>query len=92
MLFSQVIFFLSLIASNVNAINPNPDTGLFFYLNYMTAQPKLVDSLDIPSFLGLWYQMSSDKIVLSTTEKDVYCATALYGDNGYTQTHTLKYS
>jgi lipocalin len=44
--------------------------------------PDTVDSLDIPKYLGLWYQMSADQIVYSTFEKDSYCCTALYGDNG----------
>jgi lipocalin len=44
--------------------------------------PDTVDSLDVPKYLGLWYQMSADQIVYSTFEKDAYCATAFYGDNG----------
>ena len=38
--------------------------------------------MDVPKYLGLWYQMSADQIVYTTFEKDAYCATALYGDNG----------
>lgn len=44
--------------------------------------PDTVDSLDVSKYLGLWYQMSADQLVYSTFEKDAYCATALYGDNG----------
>jgi len=44
--------------------------------------PDTVDSLDVPKYLGLWYQMAADQIVYSTFEKDAYCCTALYGDNG----------
>lgn len=44
--------------------------------------PDTVDTLDVPKYLGLWYQMSSDAVVYATFEKDAYCATALYGDNG----------
>jgi apolipoprotein D and lipocalin family protein len=44
--------------------------------------PDTVDSLDLPKYLGLWYQMSADEIVYATFEKDAYCSTALYGDNG----------
>ena len=44
--------------------------------------PDTVDTLDVPKYLGLWYQMASDEIVLATFEKDAYCATAVYGDNG----------
>lgn len=54
-------------AINANATKINPDT---------------VSTLDIPKYLGLWYQMAADKIVYSTFEKDANCATALYGDNG----------
>ena len=50
--------------------------------NSTKINPDTVDSLDIPKYLGLWYQMASDALVLSTTEKDTFCATALYGDNG----------
>lgn len=59
---------LCLIAGALSAaIHVNPDT---------------VDELDVPAYLGLWYQMASDEIVFATFEKDAYCATALYGDNG----------
>ena len=44
--------------------------------------PDTVTSLDVPKYLGLWYQMSADQIVYSTFEKDAYCCTALYGNNG----------
>ena len=61
-----VIFAFSL-AVNVTVAKVNPDT---------------VPSLDVPKFLGLWYQMYADEIVIKTTEKDTFCATAAYGDNG----------
>lgn len=51
-------------------------------LRLSKVNPDTVDSLDIPKYLGLWYQMAADQIVYSTFEKDAYCATALYGDNG----------
>jgi apolipoprotein D and lipocalin family protein len=44
--------------------------------------PETVKSLDLPAYLGLWYQMASDEVVYATFEKDAYCSTALYGDNG----------
>lgn len=44
--------------------------------------PDTVKSLDVPKYLGYWYQMSADQIVYNTFEKDAYCCTALYGDNG----------
>ena len=44
--------------------------------------PDTVDELDVPAYLGLWYQMAADEIVYATFEKDSYCATAQYGDNG----------
>jgi len=47
-----------------------------------TKAPETVSSLVVGQYLGLWYQMSADQIVYSTFEKDSYCATALYGDNG----------
>ena len=78
-----VVVFLSFFASLTygnNKINLNPNTGNENY--YIFKIICTVDSLDVAAYLGLWYQMSSDKLVLSTTEKNVYCATALYGDNG----------
>lgn len=50
-----------------STINVNPDT---------------VDELDVPAYLGLWYQMAADQIVYSTFEENSFCDTALYGDNG----------
>jgi len=44
--------------------------------------PVTVSSLDIPKYLGLWYQMYADAIVYSSFEKNSFCATAVYGDNG----------
>jgi lipocalin len=44
--------------------------------------PDTVDELSIPAYLGDWYQMAADEIVYSTFEKDAYCSTARYGDNG----------
>ena len=48
----------------------------------LEVKPDTVDTLDVPAYLGLWYQMAADAIVMETFEKDSYCATALYGDNG----------
>lgn len=44
--------------------------------------PDTVPALDVPAYLGLWYQMYADELVIKTTEKDTFCATAAYGDNG----------
>ncbi len=44
--------------------------------------PDTVSTLDVPKYVGLWYQMAADQIVYSTFEKDSFCATAVYGDNG----------
>jgi apolipoprotein D and lipocalin family protein len=69
----MIVPFLTLLfiglasAASFNGTKINPDT---------------VDSLDLPKYLGLWYQMAADQIVYSTFEKDAYCCTALYGDNG----------
>ena len=48
----------------------------------VTRNPDTVDELDIKAYLGLWYQMYADAVVVNTFEKDAYCDTALYGDNG----------
>lgn len=45
-------------------------------------KPDTVDALDVTAYLGFWYQMAADAIVMETFEKDSYCATAMYGDNG----------
>ncbi len=38
-----------------------------------------VTSVDLSSYIGFWYQMYADAIVLDTIEKDSFCDTALYG-------------
>jgi lipocalin len=43
--------------------------------------PDTVDELDLNKYVGLWYQMEADAIVMETFEKDSYCSTALYGLN-----------
>lgn len=47
----------------------------------VTGNPT-VPTLEIPKYLGLWYQMYADAVVLDTIEKDNQCVTAKYGDNG----------
>ena len=37
-----------------------------------------VTELDLPAYMGNWYQMEADPIVIDTIEKDSYCATAQY--------------
>lgn len=48
----------------------------------ITRNPDTVDELDVSKYLGLWYQMYGDAVVMKGIEKDSYCDTALYGDNG----------
>jgi len=64
---AQFLLLASFCAAKNVSIHVNPDT---------------VDSLTVPAYLGLWYQMAADQIVYSTFEKDSFCATAVYGDNG----------
>lgn len=56
--------------------------GLSAAFNSTKINPDTVKTLDIPKYLGLWYQMAADKIVYATFEKDSFCSTARYGDNG----------
>jgi len=44
--------------------------------------PDSVDSLDVQAYMGLWYQMAADSVVIASFEKDSFCDTAFYGDNG----------
>eukprot|EP00286_Rhodomonas_abbreviata_P006626 CAMPEP_0181320344 /NCGR_PEP_ID=MMETSP1101-20121128/18073_1 /TAXON_ID=46948 /ORGANISM="Rhodomonas abbreviata, Strain Caron Lab Isolate" /LENGTH=206 /DNA_ID=CAMNT_0023428041 /DNA_START=19 /DNA_END=639 /DNA_ORIENTATION=+ len=37
-----------------------------------------VDSLDVNAYIGHWFQMYADQLVLSTIEPDAYCVTADY--------------
>lgn len=62
-----VVAALATIATALNATKINPDT---------------VATLDVPKYLGLWYQMAADAIVHDTFEKDSFCSTAVYGLNG----------
>ena len=56
--------------------------GASLLTNHTAIHPDTVDELILESYLGLWYQMAADEIVYATFEKDAYCATAKYGDNG----------
>ena len=38
-----------------------------------------VQQLDVSQYLGYWYQMYADAIVVATIEKDSFCDTATYG-------------
>ncbi len=43
--------------------------------------PDTVDTLSVPAYLGLWYQMYADQIVYSTFEKNAQCVTAKVSDD-----------
>jgi apolipoprotein D and lipocalin family protein len=45
------------------------------------ASPPTVKFLDIPKYLGLWYQVSANALVYVTIEPFAFCVTALYGNN-----------
>lgn len=51
--------------------------------------PSTVQNLDAKAYVGTWLQMGADKVVLSTFEKDAYCATATYEllDDGKISVH-----
>jgi len=74
-MFCSLIISLLIFVTLLN--NIAADKNLKIHLN-----PDTVDELDVPAYLGLWYQMAADQIVYSTFEKDSYCDTAQYGDNG----------
>jgi len=59
------------------ALLASPGRASPFFLD----PPKTVSELDIPSYLGRWYQMFSDLVVISTFERNAYCVTADYGMN-----------
>lgn len=62
-----IVLALVALSAAFNATKINPDT---------------VATLDVPKYLGLWYQMAADAIVHDTFEKDSFCSTAVYGLNG----------
>merc|ERR1712170_49270 len=41
--------------------------------------PPTVPDLDVPKYLGQWYQMYASPIVMATFERDGHCQTAEYG-------------
>jgi lipocalin len=51
-----------------------------------------VATLDIESYIGLWYQVYADSLVYSTIEPDAQCVTALYGlrDDGKISVHNYQ--
>ena len=38
--------------------------------------PDTVDELSVPAYLGLWYQMYADQVVISSFEQNCFCVTA----------------
>ncbi len=57
-------------------------SGLMLNSSVSGLNPDTVDSLDVPKYMGTWYQVAADQYVISSFEQDDYCVTALYGDNG----------
>mmetsp|Transcript_6535 Transcript_6535/g.10676 ORF Transcript_6535/g.10676 Transcript_6535/m.10676 type:complete len:386 (-) Transcript_6535:199-1356(-) len=53
---------------------------------------ETVDTLDVNSYVGRWYQMYADELVLSTIEPDAYCVTADYGlkEDGTISVHNYQ--
>jgi len=51
-----------------------------------------VDSLDVPSYIGLWYQVYADKLVYDTIEPDAFCVTAQYAlkEDGTISVHNYQ--
>jgi lipocalin len=51
-----------------------------------------VNSLDLESYVGLWYQVYADALVYSTIEPDAQCVTALYGlrEDGKISVHNYQ--
>jgi apolipoprotein D and lipocalin family protein len=51
-----------------------------------------VDTLDVSAYIGRWYQMYADKVVLDTFEKDAYCVTADYAvlEDGSLSVHNYQ--
>jgi lipocalin len=51
-----------------------------------------VDTLDLNSYVGVWYQVYADKLVYDTIEPDAQCVTALYGfqDDGSVSVHNYQ--
>jgi lipocalin len=53
---------------------------------------KAVTQIDINSYLGYWYQMYADKVVIDTIEKDSFCETATYGTRDDGKISVLNYA
>lgn len=81
------VLFLVCLFSVASAL-PSYLSGLY-NSTFGGINPSTVSTLDVKAFTGTWLQMASDKIVLSTFEKDAYCATATYGimDDGKISVH-----
>jgi len=72
------ILCLSSVATAIARTGPVPaDSNVSIHIN-----PDSVDSLDVKAYMGLWYQMAADSVVITSFEKNSYCDTAFYGDNG----------
>lgn len=72
------ILCLSSVATAIARTGPVPaGSNVSIHIN-----PDSVDSLDVKAYMGLWYQMAADSVVITSFEKNSYCDTAFYGDNG----------
>jgi lipocalin len=75
--FILVLALVGFYSVHVAASSPSWVGGLY-NSTFGGINPSTVATLDLKAFTGTWLQMASDKIVLSTFEKDAYCATATY--------------
>ena len=58
------------------ALSAQEPKGIFRCRN-----PYTVEEVNVPQYLGLWYNIATDNITLATFQTE-YCVTAEYGDNG----------
>ena len=76
---SDCVYF-STSASAKAAKVPQSATAPLLLPASSTVNPA-VTSLNVNSYLGLWYELYADAYVLSTIQRGAYCAQALYGLN-----------
>lgn len=53
--------------------------------------PATVTSLNVPQYMGVWYQQAESKFVAETTERNITCSQATYGlnENGTVSVHNF---
>merc|ERR1740128_1474603 len=78
-------FLLTILCLSVSLVASKPLDDVASWLSSVSgsvgAPPETVSEVDLPNYLGRWYQMYANRFVFATFERDNVCVTADYGLN-----------